>query len=145
MCSPTSRHHCLELSAVIFIANHRDGRHGAALVFGFFFRAKILNNHITKFQRAEWIAHRGDHQAPDRPISVYEVHAASWRKHGGHDGVTYSWRDLTEHNRKETEQFLKLREELSTRVGILEKWRHLIIGGAIVIGFILQKFLPAIL
>ena len=52
---------------------------------------------------------------------------------------------MDEHNKKETEQFLKLREELQTRVGILEKWRHLIIGGAIVIGFILQKFLPNIL
>jgi len=52
---------------------------------------------------------------------------------------------MNEHNRKETEQFLKLREELSTRVGILEKWRHLIIGGAIVIGFVLQKLLPVIL
>jgi len=52
---------------------------------------------------------------------------------------------MNEHNRKETEQFMKLREDLSNRVGILEKWRHLIIGGAIVIGFILQKLLPAIL
>lgn len=48
---------------------------------------------------------------------------------------------LHEHNTKETEQFVKLREELQNRVGILEKWRHLIIGGAIVIGFLLQKFL----
>src|SRR6056300_227491 len=46
---------------------------------------------------------------------------------------------MNEHNRKETEQFLKLREELQTRVGILEKWRHLIIGGAIVIGFVIQR------
>ena len=46
---------------------------------------------------------------------------------------------MNEHNRKETEQFMKLREELTNRVGILEKWRHLIIGGAIVIGFILQR------
>ena len=52
---------------------------------------------------------------------------------------------MNEHNKKETEQFLKLREELQTRVGILERWRHLIIGGAIVIGFILQKLLPVIL
>ena len=52
---------------------------------------------------------------------------------------------MNEHNRKETEQFMRLREELQTRVGILEKWRHLIIGGAIVIGFILQKFLPLIM
>lgn len=46
---------------------------------------------------------------------------------------------MNEHNRKETEQFQKLREELSNRVGILERWRHLIIGGAIVIGFIIQR------
>ena len=52
---------------------------------------------------------------------------------------------MNEHNRKETEQFLRLREDLQTRVGILEKWRHLIIGGAIVIGFILQKLLPVVL
>ena len=52
---------------------------------------------------------------------------------------------MSEHNRKETEQFLKLREELQTRVGILEKWRHLIIGGAIVVGFVLQKLLPIVL
>lgn len=46
---------------------------------------------------------------------------------------------MNEHNRKETEQFQKLREELSNRVGILEKWRWIIIGGSIVIGFIIQK------
>jgi hypothetical protein len=34
-----------------------------------------------------------------------------------------------------------MREELSTRVGVLEKWRWLIIGGSIVIGFVLQKVL----
>ena len=52
---------------------------------------------------------------------------------------------MGEHNQQSTEQIMKLREELQTRVGILEKWRHLIIGGAIVIGFILQKLLPTIL
>ena len=46
---------------------------------------------------------------------------------------------MNEHNRKETEQFMKLREELSNRVGVLEKWRWLIIGGSIVVGFIIQK------
>lgn len=46
---------------------------------------------------------------------------------------------MNEHNRKETEQFMRLREELSNRVGVLEKWRWLIIGGSIVIGFIIQK------
>ena len=49
---------------------------------------------------------------------------------------------MNEHNRKETEQFMRLREELSTRVGILEKWRYLIIGGSIVVGFALTEILP---
>ena len=48
---------------------------------------------------------------------------------------------MNEHNQKETEQFMRLREELSTRVGILEKWRYLIIGGSIVVGFALTEVL----
>ena len=46
---------------------------------------------------------------------------------------------MKDHNKAETEEFQKLRIELQNRVGVLEKWRHLIIGGAIVIGFILQR------
>ena len=46
---------------------------------------------------------------------------------------------MKEHNRAETAEFQKLRDELSSRVGILEKWRWIIIGGSIVIGFIIQK------
>jgi uncharacterized protein YllA (UPF0747 family) len=52
---------------------------------------------------------------------------------------------MKDHNKAETEEFQKLRQDLQNRVGVLEKWRHLIIGGAIVIGFILQKLMPAIL
>jgi len=36
---------------------------------------------------------------------------------------------------------LKLKSELQNRVGVLEKWRWLIIGGSIVVGFILQKMI----
>ena len=50
---------------------------------------------------------------------------------------------MNEHNKRETEQFQNLREELSSRVGILEKWRYLIIGGSIVVGFALTEILPA--
>ena len=45
---------------------------------------------------------------------------------------------MKDHNRSETEEFQKLRHELQSRVGVLEKWRYLIIGGSIVIGFIIQ-------
>ena len=46
---------------------------------------------------------------------------------------------MNAHSKIEEEHFRKMREELSSRVGVLEKWRWLIIGGSIVIGFILQK------
>lgn len=52
---------------------------------------------------------------------------------------------MDEHNRKETDQFIRLREELSTRVGVLEKWRYVIIGGSIVVGFALTEILPALM
>ena len=52
---------------------------------------------------------------------------------------------MKDHNKAETEEFQKLRYELQNRVGVLEKWRWIIIGGSIVAGFALQKILPALL
>jgi len=52
---------------------------------------------------------------------------------------------MNDHNRIETNQFMQLREELSTRVGVLEKWRYVIIGGSIVCGFALTEILPIII
>jgi len=46
---------------------------------------------------------------------------------------------MKEHNRTESAEFQRLRNDIQNRVGVLEKWRHLIIGGAIVIGFIIQR------
>ncbi|WP_447553823.1 1,4-alpha-glucan branching protein GlgB [Vreelandella sp. EE22] len=46
---------------------------------------------------AEWLENRGKAQAAARPLSIYEVHAASWRRHGGDDGELYNWRELAEH------------------------------------------------
>jgi hypothetical protein len=52
---------------------------------------------------------------------------------------------MDDHQRKETEQFQRLREELSSRVGVLEKWRYLIIGGSIVVGFSLTEIRPLLM
>ncbi len=46
---------------------------------------------------------------------------------------------MNAHSQKEEEHFRKMREELSNRVGILEKWKWVIVGGSIVAGFIIQK------
>ena len=40
----------------------------------------------------------------------------------------------------QNKEIQKIRDELVSRVGVLEKWRHVLIGGSIVIGFMLHKF-----
>ena len=52
---------------------------------------------------------------------------------------------MEEHQKKETEQFTALREEITNRIGVLEKWRYLIVGGSIVVGFALTEILPAMM
>jgi len=48
---------------------------------------------------------------------------------------------MSEQHKEQTESMSKLKDELQNRVGVLEKWRWLIIGGSIVVGFILQKMI----
>ena len=42
---------------------------------------------------------------------------------------------------QQNKEIQKIRDELVSRVGVLEKWRHVLIGGSIVIGFMLHKFI----
>ena len=42
---------------------------------------------------------------------------------------------------EQNKEIQKIRDELSTRVGVLEKWRWIIIGGSIIAGFVIQKFM----
>ena len=62
-----------------------------------------------------------------------------------HSRVTSNYKELTEmiteQHKEQAQQMQELRTELASRVGVLEKWRWLIIGGSIVVGFIIQKFL----
>ncbi|REC94221.1 1,4-alpha-glucan branching protein GlgB [Kushneria indalinina] len=48
------------------------------------------------WQDQTWMAERAERHAADAPISVYEVHAASWRRHGGDEGELYSWDDMAQ-------------------------------------------------
>ena len=41
----------------------------------------------------------------------------------------------------QNKEIQKIREDLNKRIGILEKWRHVLIGCSIVAGFILHKFM----
>ena len=42
-------------------------------------------------------------------------------------------------HKEHTEAIQRLRDDLQNRVGVLEKWRWIIIGGSIVLGFLIQK------
>ena len=42
---------------------------------------------------------------------------------------------------EQNKEIQKIRDDIHARVGVLEKWRYVLIGGSIVIGFMLHKFI----
>ena len=46
---------------------------------------------------------------------------------------------MSEQHKEQTDKMTKLEIGLQGRVGVLEKWRWIIIGGSIVVGFLIQK------
>nr|WP_312231346.1 1,4-alpha-glucan branching protein GlgB [Pseudomonas sp.] len=43
-----------------------------------------------------WLEQRQARQGYQAPMSIYELHAASWRREGGEDGRLLSWKELSE-------------------------------------------------
>ena len=62
-----------------------------------------------------------------------------------HSRITTNTKELmslgTAQHEKHSKEIKILSDSIASRVGVLEKWRHLIIGCAIVVGFILNKFI----
>ncbi len=62
-----------------------------------------------------------------------------------HSRITTNTKEImtaaTLQHKEHTDDIQKLRNDLTARVGVLEKWRWLIIGGSIVVGFLLHKFM----
>ena len=60
-----------------------------------------------------------------------------------HSRITTNTKDMTalmtQQHKEQKDVIDKLKDEVSNRVGVLEKWRWIIIGGSIVLGFIIQK------
>ena len=60
-----------------------------------------------------------------------------------HSRISTNTRELmnlmSEQHKEQTDKMTKLEIELQGRVGVLEKWRWIIIGGSIVVGFLIQK------
>jgi len=62
-----------------------------------------------------------------------------------HSRITTSQKELTtlmtkQHYEAESE-IRRLREDVTSRVGVLERWKYLIIGGSIVLGFITSSYM----
>ena len=62
-----------------------------------------------------------------------------------HSRITTNTKDIMTaaalQHARQNKEIQRIRDELVSRVGVLEKWRHVLIGGSIVIGFILHKFI----
>jgi len=54
-------------------------------------------------------------------------------------------RDISQTEKRLLLEIKSLKSDINERVGVLEKWRWLILGGAIVVGYILAKNMPAFL
>ena len=62
-----------------------------------------------------------------------------------HSRITTNTKDImsaaVQQHTQQNKEIQRIRDELVSRVGVLERWRHVLIGGSIVIGFILHKFI----
>ena len=62
-----------------------------------------------------------------------------------HSRITTNTKEImtaaAQQHAKQNKEIQRIRDELVSRVGVLEKWRDVLIGGSIVIGFILHKFI----
>ena len=62
-----------------------------------------------------------------------------------HSRITTNTKDMTalmtQQHKEQKDVIDRLKDEISNRVGVLEKWRYVLIGGSIVIGFMLHKFI----
>ena len=62
-----------------------------------------------------------------------------------HSRITTNTKEImsiaTSQHKEHSEAIAKLHTDINKRVGVLEKWRHVLIGGSIVIGFILHSMI----
>ena len=62
-----------------------------------------------------------------------------------HSRVTTNTKEImtaaSAQHQQQNKEIQRMRDELISRVGVLEKWRHVLIGASIVIGFILHSII----
>ena len=62
-----------------------------------------------------------------------------------HSRITTNTKEImsiaTSQHKEHSEAISKLHTDINKRVGVLEKWRHVLVGGSIVIGFVLHRMI----
>ena len=93
---------------------------------------RMLAVHEEKISQQEEVQIR---QASEFANDVKELHSR----------ITTSQKEITELMRKQHYEFeseiRRLREDVTNRVGVLERWKYLIIGGSIVVGFVINAYM----
>ena len=91
---------------------------------------RIIAVHEEKLIRQEETL---DNQEKEFRESVQELHSR----------ITTNAKETSQHmsemERRLLDELQTIRREMSSRVGMLEKWKWVIVGGSIVAGFIIQK------
>ena len=61
-----------------------------------------------------------------------------------HSRITTNTKEImtaaAEQHAQQNKEIQKIHNEINQRIGVMEKWRHIVYGGSIVIGFLLHKF-----
>jgi|TARA_R110001592_G_scaffold42483_1_gene137914 dsDNA-specific endonuclease/ATPase MutS2 len=97
----------------------------------------MLAQQQTKLERAE--------QTDDDIFITLESRRKEWDKDLKelHSRITTNSRELREHQvqseNKMLDELRAMRNQLSERVGVLEKWRWIIIGGSIIVGLMMSN------
>ena len=62
-----------------------------------------------------------------------------------HSRITTNTKEImevaTKQHKEHSAAIQKLHADINKRVGVLEKWRHVLVGGSIVIGFVLHRMI----
>ena len=100
---------------------------------------RMLSVHEEKIARQEESIFEAEQKIEERrtelSIKIDELHSR----------ITTNTKDImgaaAQQHLEQNKEIQKIRDELSTRVGVLERWRWIIIGGSIIAGFIIQKYM----
>jgi hypothetical protein len=93
---------------------------------------RMLAVHEEKISQQEDVQNK---QQTDIDSNVKELHSR----------ITSNQKELLERMTKQHHEaeldIRRLRDDVVNRIGVLEKWKYLVIGGAIVVGFIVQAYM----